>query len=86
MARCRILEFCEIYILDIGIYDPRSKRLLPRIVKQRNICVHIHINHYCVIWEKNRKDALLNGVDEIDTNCKYVKNTINENNLKQRIR
>ena len=48
--------------------------------------MHIHINLYCVLWEKNRKDALLNGVDEIDTNCNYVENTINENNLKQRIR
>ena len=36
--------------------------------------------------EKNRKDSLLNGVDEIDKNFKYVKNKINEDNLKQRIR
>ena len=39
-----------------------------------------------MIWKKNRKDSLLNGVDEIDKNFKYVKNKINENNLKQRIR
>ena len=43
-------------------------------------------NHYCVIWKKNRKDSLLNGVNEIERNFKYVKNKINENNLKQRIR
>ena len=36
--------------------------------------------------EKNRKDSLLNGVDEVDKNFKYVKNKKNENNLKQRIR
>ena len=36
--------------------------------------------------EKNRKDSLLNGVDEIDKNFKYIKNKINEDNLKQRIR
>ena len=55
-------------------------------LKQKNICVYIHRNHYCVIWKKNRKDSLLNGVQEIENNFKYVKNIINENNLKQRIR
>ena len=72
MARCRIQEFCERYKIDIGIYDDKSKRILPRTVKQRNKCVHIHKNHYCVIWKKNRKDSLLNGVEEIDRNFKYV--------------
>ena len=72
--------------MDIAIYDPESKRNLPRTVKQRDKCVHIHENHFCVIWKKNRKESLLNGVEEIDKNFKYVKNKINENTLKQRIR
>ena len=62
MSRCRIPEFCNRYKIDIGIYDLNSKRVLPWTVKQKNICVHIHKNHYCVIWKKNRKDSLLNGV------------------------
>ena len=37
-------------------------------------------------WRKIRKDSLLNGVEEIDKNFKYVENKINENNKKQRIR
>ena len=86
MTRCRIPEFCERYKIDIGIYDLNSKRILPRTVKQKNICVYIHKNHYCVIWKKNRKDSLLNGVEEIENSFRYVKNKINENNLKQRIR
>ena len=86
MARCRIPEVCKRYKIDIGIYDLNSKRILPWTVKQKNICVHIQKNHYCVIWKKNRKDSLLNGVNEIDENFRYVKNKINENNLKQRIR
>ena len=86
MARCRIPEFCKRYKIDIGIYDLNSRRILPWNVKQKNICVHIHRNHYCVVWKKNRKDSLLNGVQEIENNFKYVKNKINENNLKQRIR
>ena len=35
--------------------------------------------------EKKRRNSLLNGVDEIERNFKYVKNEINEDNLKQRI-
>ena len=60
------------YKIDNGIYDPKSKRILPRNVKQRDISVHIHKNQKCVIWKKNRKDSLLNGVEEIDRNYKYV--------------
>ena len=85
MTRCRIPEFCERYKIDIKIYDPKSKRILPRNVKQRDICVHIHKNHYCVIWKKKRKDYLLNGVDEIDRTFKHARKNKNENNLKRRI-
>ena len=86
MARCRIPEFCKRYKIDIGICNLNSERILPWTVKQKNICVHIHNNHYCAIWKKNRKDSLLNGVNEIEKNFNYVKNKINENNLKQTIR
>ena len=86
MPRCRIPEFCKRYKIDIGIYDLNNGKILPRTVKQKNICVYIHKNHYCVIWKKNRRDSLLNGVNEIENNFKYVKNKINEKNLKQRIR
>ena len=85
MTRCRFPEFCKRYKIDIGIYDPKIKKIIPRDVKERNICVYIHKNHYCVIWKKNRKDSLLNGVQEIENNFKYIKNKINENNLKERI-
>ena len=74
MAWCRFPEICDIYKIEIGIYDPRSKRILPRTVKQREKCVHVHKRHYCVIWKKNREDSLLNGVEEIDKNLKHVKN------------
>ena len=80
LTRCRIPEFCAKYTLNFGIYDPKSKRIVPRNVKQRHICVHIHKNHYCVIWKKNRRDALLNGVEKIERNFRYAKNSINEHN------
>ena len=74
MARCTIPEFCNRYKIDIGIYYLKAKRMLPQTVKQKNICVYIHENHYCVIWKENRKDSLLNGVKEIERNFKYVEN------------
>ena len=86
MTRCRIPEFCEWYKLAMGIYDPRSKRILPRNVEQMDISVYIQKNPYCVLWKKNRKDASLNGIQEIDKNFKYVENATNENNLEERIR
>ena len=54
-------------------------------VLNRGTYVYIHKNHYCVHW-KNRKNALLNGLEEIETNFKYVKNKINEDNLSHTIR
>ena len=65
MTRCTIPEFCERYKIDIAIYDVKSKRILPRSVNQRNICLYIQKNHYCVIWKKIQKDSLLKGVEEI---------------------
>ena len=73
MTQCRIPEFCKRYELDIGIYNLNSERILPWTVKQKNICVYIHKKHYCVIWKENRKDSLLNGVNEIERNFKDVK-------------
>ena len=86
MTRNIIPDLCEMYQIDIGIYDPKSKRKLPRNVKQRDVCVHIRKSHFCVFWKKKRRDSLLNGVDELEKNFNYFKNKINENNLYQRCR
>ena len=86
MTRCRILEVYERYKIDTVICDLRTKRILPRSVKQREVYVYIHENHYCILWKKNRKDILLNGAEEIRRIFKYVKNKINENKLSQRYR
>ena len=39
MTRCRIPDFCERYKIDIGMYDVKSKRILTRTVKERNVCL-----------------------------------------------
>ena len=55
-------------------------------VLNRGRFVYTKKNQNCLIWKKNRKDALLNGVEEIEKKFKYVKNKINDNNLNQNIR
>ena len=53
MSRCRMPELCERYKTDIGIYDPKSKRILLRNVKHRDICVHSQKKHLlCYLEEK----------------------------------
>ena len=86
MARCRIPGFCERYKIDIGIYDLKSKPILPRSLKKRDVCVYILKKPYCVVWKQNGKNALVKGVDEIERNFNYFKSKINEINLSQRIR
>ena len=83
MTRWRRPELCERDKLSIGLYDLKSKRKLTRSIKQRDVCVYIQKNHYWVIWKKNSRDGLLNGVEEIERNFKYV--IKNENNLNHRI-
>ena len=85
LTQCRIPDFYKRYKIDIGNYTLKNTRILPQTVKQKNICVHFHKNRNCVIGKKNRKDSLLNGVEETDKNFKYVKIIVNENNLKQKI-
>ena len=41
MARCEFREFRERYEIHVGIFDTKSKRILPKSVKQRDICVYI---------------------------------------------
>ena len=85
MTECRRPEFCGRYKLDHGFYGLEPKRILPRKVKQKDVCVYIRKNHYCGIWKK-RRDSCFNGVKEIKRIFKYMENRINENKLKQGVR
>ena len=64
----------------------KGKKILPRTVKERNKCLHNNTNQFCVIWKKNRKDSLLNGVNEKERNFKYNEIGINEKISSQRFR
>ena len=72
MSRCRLPELCHRYKIDIGSYDPKSKRILPRNIKQKDECVHIQKKSLLCCLEKSREDSLLNVVEEIDMNFKFV--------------
>ena len=87
ITRCGIPKIFERYKLDLGIIcDLKGKRILPRIVEQRAVCVQIQKNQYCVNWKKSRRDGLFNGVEEIEKNFKFVQNKIFEGKLSQTIR
>ena len=85
MTQYRVPEFCDPNKKDIGKNNVESKRLLPRSVIERNICLYIHKKQFCLIGKKNREDSLVNGVEEIkkNCNCKQVNNRINEDDLGQ---
>ena len=55
-------------------------------VLKRDFCVYNRNNSSCVNWKKNRRDALLNGVEKIDGNFKYGKFRMNKSSIKQRNR
>ena len=73
MTRCSIPKFCQRYKIDIGIYDFKSKRILPRSVKQRDKRLYNHKNHYCGIWKKNRRDSFYIAVEEIEKKSNMLK-------------
>ena len=85
LTRCRILELCQRYKIDIGICD-FGKKSLPRSVKEKNIRSYSHKNHYCVNWKKNRKHNILNGEKEKEGKFKFVKKRVNKYNLSQKNR
>ena len=73
LTKSRVPDFSELYKIDIGVPDLKSKRILHRSVNQRNNCVHNHRNFYCVIRKKNRISSLLKGVGERERNSKCAK-------------
>ena len=38
MTRCKIQKLCQSKKLDIKIYDPKSKKIIPRSNKKKNVC------------------------------------------------
>ena len=86
MIRCRIPKLCERYAIDVGINVFKSKPKFPRSGNQRNVFSTFNKKPILVFGEKNRKESLLNAVDERQKKFNYLKNKINDYNLSQRVR
>ena len=71
MTLARVQPFCKKYGLDIGVHNLNIKRVLPWTVKEKNICLYLYKNHFCVIWNTNRRTSLLDGVKELENNFRY---------------
>ena len=54
MTQAKIQPFCRQYNLNVGFYNVKQKTILPRSVKQRNLCLYNHDNHFCVIRKINQ--------------------------------
>ena len=63
----------------------KAKEYSPGMLNKK-IYVYTFMKIVFVFFGRNREAALLNGIEEIDKNFNYVKNKMNENNLKRRIR
>ena len=56
MVWCKIPEFCEKIEIDNGIYDPKSKILLRRNVKQKDKYVHIQKKINILLFGKKTRE------------------------------
>ena len=61
-----------------------NEKVLGLLIKK--IIVYAFIKTMMVLFREEKKDSLLNGLEAIDRNFKYVENKINEDNLSKRLR
>ena len=66
MTLAKVQPFCKIYGLNIRVHSLNSKKFLPHIVKEKNICLYLSKNRFCVIWNLDRRTSSLGGVKEIE--------------------
>ena len=52
LTRYRLPNFCERYKINVGIYDAKSKRILPRSVKEKYMFRHSIKKLLCHLEEK----------------------------------
>ena len=51
MRSAKIQPFCKKHNINLGVYNPKQQKILPRSVTERRICLFIHKNRFCVIWK-----------------------------------
>ena len=82
MTQAKIQPFCRQRNLNLGVYNVKQKTILPRSVTQRNICLYIHDNHFCVIRKINQS-TFPDAIRELKDDFKYESNELSDVILKQ---
>ena len=83
MTSARIQAFCRKYNINIGCYD--GFRVCPRNIKQRNIALKIHNNHFCLIW-KSDGFSFDKAIKESKDNIKVIDNVISDKHVRSYIK
>ena len=86
MLKARVSLFCKRVGIDIGFWSREDRRIMPRSCTERSKCLYLHKQHYCVIWKNTDNDSLINAAKEVEDNFQYIRNRINNNNLKNVIK
>ena len=73
MTLARVQSFSKKYKLKRRVFKLNTGRIIPETVRERNICLYLHKNHFCVTWKLNRKTGLLESIKEIEDNFRFEK-------------
>ena len=82
MTSAKIQPFCKKHKINLGVYNPKQQKSLPRSVTEQKICLFNHKNQFCVIWKREKTNST-DAIKELEKNFEYQPNHINEKLLKQ---
>ena len=83
MTSNRVQPFCRKHNINIGCYN--GFRVCPRNIKQRNIALDIHKNHFCLI-RKPDGVSFDKAIKNLKDNFKLVDNVISDKHIKSYIK
>ena len=83
MTHCSVPKFRERFKVESRNTTQQEKRIFPMSVKERDNCLYIQKNRYCVNWKATRKNLLVNEV-EVEAIFEDNKNKLNEDNFSRR--
>ena len=82
MTIAKVGPFCKKHKLHIGVYNINDRRILPRSVTRRDICLYVHNHHFWVI-RKTEQKTFSDTLTALQKNFKYEDNQISKDISKQ---
>ena len=82
MTQTKIQPFSRKYNLNLSVHKVKQKTILPRTLTQRNLCLYIHHNQFCVIRKINQS-AFLEAIKEPKDKFKYESTEMSDVSSKQ---